>query len=147
MGNAAAVKFLVLNGLRIPGALFAGSYVSPYPQLSVQPLTANTVCPLTPSLFGPSIGTSTHGIINQPEAGRLDWPLWPLALQDFPLPYVCGSPRRTPLPMHGQRKKISAAKNNSTDPGPLQSQRSVWAAQFHILGPASNRNPTQGWLC
>lgn len=112
---------------------------------SIQPFTTatDTVRPLTPSLFGPSRATSPHGIINQLEARRLDWPPRPLALREFPQPYVCGSP--CPTPPWDQRKALQPRTTAQT--GTVQLRRSIWAAQFHILGPASHRNPSQRWLC
>lgn len=79
---------------------------------SLQPFTAatDTVRPLTSSLFGPSRATSPHGIINQPEARRLDWPPATFGLTRFPSAIClwCTMPRPSLGP-----EESSGAKNNS----------------------------------
>lgn len=132
-------RFFILSGPTVHRALFSGAPASLYPELrnwpSVQPFTTatDTVWPLTFSLFCPSRATSPHGIINQPEARRLAWPLWPLALQDFPQPYVCGSPWPTPpldrgkLNSQEQQRKLVTTKEPSK--------------MFYNMGSGSDRHP------
>ena len=107
---------------------------------SMQPFTmaTDTVCPLTPTLFGLIRETSPRGIINQPEARRSDWPLVTFGLTRSPLSHMS-----VDLPEESSASKSNSPKT-STD---HQIQTPVRAAQLHILGPASHRNPAQSWLC
>lgn len=63
---------------------------------------------------------------------ELDWPLVTFGLARFSSAICLWTPP------HDQRKALWPSTKAQT----IQIQRSVWVAQFHILGPASHKNPT-----
>lgn len=109
-----------------------------------QPLTTatDTVCPLTPSLFGQSRATSPHGIINQPQAKRLDRPPVTFGLTRFPSAICLWLTMPRPLAM--TRGTLSSQQQQHKPP--LFGSKDPSELLIHILGAARLRGPTLGWL-
>ena len=144
MGNAVVVRFVILSGPAVHGAL--RPFIPNSENLSMQPFTTatDTVCPLTLSLFGPSRATSPHGIINQQEARRLDWPPLTFGLKRYPSAIClwCTMPHPSPVP-----EESSAAKNNSANRH--RSNPKIHPSCSVSTSPVrpAIENPSQGWLC